>query len=81
MDGRSEFEDLAFPSRSSRESDEVGSEDMCEYGTNTRAVMIIAERHLVVVINKRPQDRIKKIVGEFLENRKNGWGGGAKNLG
>ena len=44
----SEFKDLAFPSRSSREPDEVGSEDMCELGMNKRAVMIVAERHYVV---------------------------------
>ncbi len=47
----------AFPSRSSREPDEVGSEDMCEHGMNLRMVMMIAERHLVVVINKRAEFR------------------------
>ena len=28
----------AFPSRSSRELDGVGSEDMCEHGMNSRAM-------------------------------------------
>jgi hypothetical protein len=66
MDGRSEFEDLAFSSRSSRESDEVGSEDMCEHGMNSQAVMMIADRHLVVVSNKRAEFRRTEKVGEGM---------------
>ena len=45
----------AFPNYSLREPDEVGSEDMCEHGKNTQAVLMIAERHLVVIINKRAE--------------------------
>ena len=56
----SEFEDLAFPSRSSREPDEVGSEDMCEHGMRFQAVKIMAERHLSVVNNKRAEFRRTK---------------------
>ncbi len=41
----------------SREPDEVGSEDMCEHGIYSQAVMMIAERHLVVIINKRAEFR------------------------
>ncbi len=51
------MEDLAFPNYSLRESDEVGSEDMCEHGMNTRAVIMIAERHLVVIINRGAEFR------------------------
>ncbi len=46
----------AFPSRS-REPDEVGAEDMCEHGMNSRAEMMVADRHLVVAINKRAEFR------------------------
>ena len=53
----SEFEDLAFTSRSSREPDEVGSEDMCEHGMNSRAVMMVAERHLGVALYKSAEFR------------------------
>ena len=42
----------AFPNYSARESAEVGSEDMCEHGMNARAVLMVAERYLVVSINK-----------------------------
>ena len=41
-----------FPSRSLRVPDKVGSEDMCEHELNSRAVMMIAERELVVIINR-----------------------------
>jgi hypothetical protein len=60
MDVQSEFEDLAFPSRSSREPDGVRSEDMCEHGKNSRAAMMIAERHLVVAISKCAEFRRTK---------------------
>jgi len=33
------------------------SEDMCEHGTNSRTMMMIAGRHLVGVINKRAEFR------------------------
>jgi hypothetical protein len=49
------LEDLAFLSYSSREPDEVGSEDMCEHGIDTRAVIIIAEKHLGVAIDLRAE--------------------------
>ena len=62
----SEFEDLAFPSRSSRESDEVGSEDMCEHGMNSREMMMVAERILVMIINKRAEFRRTEKVGEGM---------------
>ena len=48
----SEFEDLAFPSCSSREPDGVGSEDMCEHVMNNKAVLMVTERRLVVVMNR-----------------------------
>ena len=48
----------AFPSRSSsRESDGVGSEDICEHRMNSRAVMMIAKRPPGVIINKRAEFR------------------------
>jgi len=47
-----EFEDLAFTNYSSREPDEVGSEDMCEHETNTKAVLMVADGHSGVVFNK-----------------------------
>jgi hypothetical protein len=50
-DWPSEFEDLAFPSRSSREPDEVGSEDMCEQKMKSRAMTTVAEGHLDVFMN------------------------------
>ena len=62
----SEFEDLAFPSRSSRESDEVGSEDMCEHGMSSRAGMMIAERLPCVIDNKRAEFRRTEKVGEGM---------------
>ena len=45
----------AFLSRSSREDDKAGSEDMCEHCTNFRAVRMTAERHLVVIISKQAE--------------------------
>ena len=51
------MEDLAFPSYSSREPDEVGPEDMYEHGMNFRVVMMIAEKHLGLVFNKHAQFR------------------------
>jgi len=54
---RATLEDLAFPNYSSREPDKVGSEDMCEHGMNTRTVIMVAERSLVVIINKRAEFR------------------------
>lgn len=51
------MEDLAFPSYSSRESDEVGFEDICEHGTSIQAVSTIAVRYLGVVLNKRAELR------------------------
>jgi len=60
------LEDLAFPSRSLREPDEVGSEDMCEHGMNSRAVMMIAERHLVVIISKHAEFHRTEKVGEGM---------------
>ena len=47
----------AFPKRSSRESDELGSEDMFEHSMSSRAVMTVAEKNLVVVIIKRAEFR------------------------
>ncbi len=60
------MEDLAFPSRSSREPDEVGSEDMCEHDMNARTVLMVAERYLVVSINKRAEFRRTEKVGEGM---------------
>ena len=76
------LEDLAFTNYSSRESDEVGSEDMCEHGMKARAVLMVAERYLVVSINKRAEFRRteKNIERDSLKNRINGWGGGVLNL-
>ena len=43
----------AFPSRSSREPNRLGSEDMSEHVMNKQPVLTIAERHLIVANNKR----------------------------
>jgi len=39
------LEDLAFPNYSSRESDGVGSEDMCEHEASCRDRLIVADGH------------------------------------
>jgi hypothetical protein len=51
------LEDLAFLNYSSRELDEVGSEDMCEHGMNNRSIVMKAESHLAEVMNKRAEFR------------------------
>ena len=53
------FEDI-------QESDEVGSEDMCEHGINSRAVMMVATRHLVgVIINERSSTGPRRLGREW----------------
>jgi hypothetical protein len=48
---RTILEDLAFPNYSLSEPDKVGSEDMCEHETNTKAVLMVADGHSGVVFN------------------------------
>ena len=61
------LEDLAFPNYSSREPDEVGSEDMCEHGMNPRAVMTVAERHQGLIVDGGAEfRRTEKILNFFL---------------